>query len=233
MVNFIRKYLSWIVLFVVVLAFFAPMILTHPGLECFNKTTTGQIGDTIGGTTAPFWGFLSVILLYLTFKEQQTFNKNQQVSNDYVVLMNLRSSISEISNNTDIRIHPYSDNRYVVFKGFLYISEIRKTLYENSLVDYEDFKYLYTKAKETAELCLMFYEILNQSSLSNEQKRILFHSISVHSEYVCQFFDICVKEDIHISTMDNVLDSYKPMSEKYLNQFKDVYKNLKETGIRS
>lgn len=233
MVNFIRKYLSWIVLFVVVLAFFAPMILTHPGLECFNKTTTGQIGDTIGGTTAPFWGFLSVILLYLTFKEQQTFNKNQQVSNDNMVLMNLRSSISEISNNTDIRVHPYSDNRDIVYKGLLHISEIRKTLHRTSFVDYEDFQYLYTKAEEAAELCLMFYEILNQSSLSNEQKRILFHSISVHSEYVCQFFDICVKEDIHISTMDNVLDSYKPMSEKYLNQFKDVYKNLKETGIRS
>ena len=95
------------------------MILTHPGFECFNKTTTGQIGDTIGGTTAPFWGFLSVILLYLTFKEQQTFNKNQQVSNDYMVLMNLRSSISEISNNTDIRVHPYSDNRDIVYKGLL------------------------------------------------------------------------------------------------------------------
>lgn len=233
MVNFIRKYLSCIVLLVIVLAILAPMILTLPGLEYFNKTTTGQIGDTIGGTTAPFWGFLSVILLYLTFKEQQTFNKNQQVSNDYVVLMNLRSSISEISNNTDIRVHPYSDNRYVVFKGFLYISEIRKTLHGTSIVDYEDFKYLYTKAKETAELCLMFYEILNQSSLSGEQKRILFHSISIHSEYVCQFFNLCVEEDIRISTMDNVLDSYKPMSEKYLNQFKDVYKNLKATGIRS
>ena len=36
---------------------------------------TGQIGDTIGGITAPIIGLISIILLYKTLKEQQKFNR--------------------------------------------------------------------------------------------------------------------------------------------------------------
>ena len=78
MMQFIQKHIGCIVLVVVLFAFIAPRILTLPGAEWLDLTQTGEIGDTIGGTTAPFWGFLSIILLYLTLKEQQRFNKDQQ-----------------------------------------------------------------------------------------------------------------------------------------------------------
>lgn len=58
MIEKITRNIGAIILIVVLIAIFAPIIFTLPGFECFNKTTTGQIGDTIGGTTAPFWGFL-------------------------------------------------------------------------------------------------------------------------------------------------------------------------------
>ena len=44
--------------------------------------TTGCIGDTIGGTTAPFIGLISIYYLYKTLKEQQQFNRMQQASNN-------------------------------------------------------------------------------------------------------------------------------------------------------
>ena len=69
MMQFIQKHIGCIVLVVVLFAFIAPRILTLPGAEWLDLTQTGEIGDTIGGTTAPFWGFLSIILLYLTLKE--------------------------------------------------------------------------------------------------------------------------------------------------------------------
>ena len=40
-------------------------------------TDTGQIGDTIGGTTAPFLGFFGSILVYLSLKAQ--IDANEQV----------------------------------------------------------------------------------------------------------------------------------------------------------
>lgn len=42
-----------------------PILFTAPALaDCLNFTETGQIGDTIGGITAPIVGLCSVILLY-------------------------------------------------------------------------------------------------------------------------------------------------------------------------
>lgn len=45
-------------------------------------SSSGNIGDTLGGTTAPFIGLISVILLYWTLKEQQSFNERQQRANE-------------------------------------------------------------------------------------------------------------------------------------------------------
>lgn len=38
---------------------------------------TGEIGDTIGGTTAPIVGVVSITLLFITLKEQRKFNDRQ------------------------------------------------------------------------------------------------------------------------------------------------------------
>ena len=43
-----------------------PFLLTRNGLECLDFRETGQIGDTIGGITAPFIGLINVILLCYT-----------------------------------------------------------------------------------------------------------------------------------------------------------------------
>lgn len=45
-------------------------------------TNTGQIGDTIGGITAPFIGLISIWLLYITFREQRQFNEKQSEFNN-------------------------------------------------------------------------------------------------------------------------------------------------------
>ena len=59
-----------------------PILFTAPALaDCLNFTETGQIGDTIGGITAPIVGLCSVILLYYTLKEQMNFNKSQSKDN--------------------------------------------------------------------------------------------------------------------------------------------------------
>lgn len=60
------------------LACAAPIVFTREWSNIKFDQTTGPIGDTIGGTTAPIIGILSIVLLCLTLTEQISFNKKQQ-----------------------------------------------------------------------------------------------------------------------------------------------------------
>lgn len=63
-----------IMLLIGVLICFLPLAFTfNIGLKSFENT--GQIGDTIGGITAPFLSFFGSVLVYLALKSQITANK--------------------------------------------------------------------------------------------------------------------------------------------------------------
>ena len=55
----------------------APYLLTRPFSDKVSFMNTGQIGDTIGGTTAPIIGIVSIVLLAYTLIEQLKFNAKQ------------------------------------------------------------------------------------------------------------------------------------------------------------
>lgn len=55
-------------------ALLAPSLLTQT-LGGWNFTQTGQIGDTIGGTTAPILSLTGSILVFLAFREQIKANR--------------------------------------------------------------------------------------------------------------------------------------------------------------
>lgn len=55
----------------------APYLLTRPFCDKLSFMNTGQIGDTIGGTTAPIVGIVSIVLLAYTLIEQLKFNAKQ------------------------------------------------------------------------------------------------------------------------------------------------------------
>lgn len=65
------------IIFIILLAL-TPWLLTRESIwPCMSFIETGQIGDTIGGTTAPVIGIISIYLLYRTLKEQQDFSAKQ------------------------------------------------------------------------------------------------------------------------------------------------------------
>lgn len=55
-----------------------PWLLTRKALSFVDYTTTGEIGDTIGGISAPFIGILSAILTFLAFYMQYQANVEQR-----------------------------------------------------------------------------------------------------------------------------------------------------------
>ena len=232
--KWIEKNIGCIVLVIVAAAILAPIIFTLPGFECFNKTTTGQIGDTIGGTTAPFWGFLSVILLYLTFREQRVFNREhlpfnrtQQAASDYEILMKIRDNISSLCNALELNIVHQKVPGKSQFKGASFIEELRNTTHPDNYIEEAEFDKLYKNVVEIAELCLLYYNLIQQSSLENGLKKAFFQSISIHSEYINRLFFLYLQKNINIikttcSTEDDLFERYKNANERIIEQFKNA-----------
>ena len=57
--------------------FLAPYIFTRETFLWFDFEKTGQIGDTIGGITAPVINLFAALLIYIAFKEQVRANEIQ------------------------------------------------------------------------------------------------------------------------------------------------------------
>lgn len=62
-----------------IIVVFIPIILTRTcWFDCLAfDESTGWIGDTLGGITAPFIGFVNIVLLIWTLHKQIEFNKDQ------------------------------------------------------------------------------------------------------------------------------------------------------------
>lgn len=99
-----------------------PILLTIPAISNFlNFSDKGQIGDTIGGITAPFINGLAAILVFLAFKEQIKANNLLKAQEQNSLIFNqiqniqsnkddILSAISQLQNNIGVSdeliIHP-------------------------------------------------------------------------------------------------------------------------------
>jgi hypothetical protein len=66
---------SWFFLLVIILTIISPILFTKVSIfKEFDFTETGQIGDTIGGITAPIINLFAAFLVFLAFREQVQAN---------------------------------------------------------------------------------------------------------------------------------------------------------------
>jgi hypothetical protein len=73
-----KKYsTSALLLLGLILIILSPIVLTrhYISLFPFDFSNTGQIGETISGTTAPFIGLLGAVLVYISFRKQTEANQ--------------------------------------------------------------------------------------------------------------------------------------------------------------
>lgn len=136
---------------VILLILIAPFLLTRTSFTGIDFSTTGQIGDTIGGITAPFINIGAAVLVYLSFKEQIKANKLLSKETNYTYIKALYDSvISEIDSYKKLKFtsHPLVEfiNKFIIIlskpsinieEHNLFLSEqilIRKTLI-GSIID--------------------------------------------------------------------------------------------------
>lgn len=75
--DFLKRNIEWIIFLTLTVTIIAPFLFTRNWIG-IDFSNTGEIGDTIGGLTAPFLNFLTIILLYLALREQTQSAKKQK-----------------------------------------------------------------------------------------------------------------------------------------------------------
>lgn len=105
---------------IIMIIFSLPLLLTNSLFSIKDFTSTGSIGDTVGGITAPFLSVVGSVLVYIAFKEQvranqlvqEQFRFQQFESQFYEMLKLHKENVNEIEINAkrreQIKVFPES-----------------------------------------------------------------------------------------------------------------------------
>lgn len=127
--NWAKNNIEWLLVVFAILAIVSPLLFTRPWTGV-DFTTTGQIGDTIGGLTAPILNFLTIVLLYLALKEQIEANKiqkdNENTRRDYDIIFTQFANIKQEFEN--IKLSILAEHGEVTYTGTRAIFEYKNIL---------------------------------------------------------------------------------------------------------
>lgn len=175
-----------------IMIFFIPIILTRES-NIVSFKNTGEIGDTIGGITAPFLGFFGSILVYLALKAQIEANEQVRLQFEKQEKEQILESRKEYFKSRSNLILNEINSFYYSFNDELNPLKNQKLNYEGSqaiLKLLEKSKNTYYGKKEVdspaliepklkeLESLLVFFEItmielINDNILTNEIKKEL------------------------------------------------------------
>lgn len=195
--------LIWIITAVgIVLTVILPFILTRTwGLITFEESSA-QVGDTIGGITAPVVGIVSILLLALTLREQIKFNRKQikfnqmqRAVNDYGMLITLSEQIEKASRSIEIRISGKQNGFKEIYKGIENISKLPSEG-DDFVVENDDLEDLYLQMIHLVRLCLFLNNILPKFHLDSEIEKNVAESINYSVDKSKDFLELFSKEKI-------------------------------------
>ena len=196
-----NKYVITILIIVAIFLFCIILINAIPFIiklynNVMNYSNAGDIGDAIGGTTAPIIGSISSALLCWTLFEQIKFNKVQKRASDYDVLIKLRDKVSELSKSISFSIHPEIHDIKTEHKGLNSLQELNKP---EIFISEEDFNKLVDDITEIIELCLLYVNIEQQSILNKEIKKSIRKHIYQSFDKTYHFLKSCIDNKIKLS----------------------------------
>lgn len=190
---------------------FTPYLLTCNAIhERFNFTETGNIGDTIGGITAPFVGMLNVVLLYITLHAQLNFNKKQARDNDLSHLIEIQTTMITYAEGIEYK--------YSVDKNGHSSPEQRTKKGLSTLCDFDEgeVRQFSLNCMESLVFCLQ--------NITNLGKSLLCITSQLDSNIVVKReFEVFVKRYFNqiLSFYENVEGQNIKLSETALGIFKD------------
>jgi len=186
----------------------------------YDLSDTGEIGDTIGGITAPIINLLGATLVYSSFLEQNRANKIQSEQNSFNLLHELFKELkAEFTNLTFATKNVNDGNVYSGSKAQSVFIEILE-----SRIDNLDFKknsffkeYLFLMGNLT-----IFLDIVDESTASKPEKIYILRLF--HFLYLAKI------KDNHEKIME--LTSGKTHHADFLQLLKDAESKIESNYIK-
>jgi hypothetical protein len=227
------------------LLFILPLIFTSVNISLISFRETGQIGDTIGGITAPFIGFGGSILVYLALKAQIDANDkiqkqfDEQKKIDYRqnfenIFFNMLTIHHDIVKNIDFNTVEIIENDSELEKYSKdYLKELYSKISTNKpLASRDVFKFSLEVLKRLIKEDLVLEHQLNRP---NEEDAILLgaYDYSLRSKFNL-FKEIFAKKEIHFLSQttatryQSIYDSvYFKLNTDFGHYFRNVYRIIK------
>ncbi|MFY8181422.1 MAG: putative phage abortive infection protein [Flavobacterium sp.] len=177
-------FLSIAIVFIV-FAFFAPsLFVSEAKKESLNFTATGNIGDTIGGLMNPFVAIAGIIVTFLAFYIQFSFNKFQiNVFKDELINTQNKYEKDKFVNQfyEMLRLHKENVNDMsLTTKKIIIHSKDNREIVENQINGRKVFDYIINEFQLILIISLISFkkEQLNNKKIVNEAYSVLFHGLN-------------------------------------------------------
>ena len=195
--------------------FLAVYSFTRPAVwDDLDFSTTGQIGDTIGGIAAPIIGLIGAVLVYMSFNVQNEANKLQRKAleqeinrnkelREFDILFGLFKEIKEEVENFDFVIHKpgYITGStgstpmppvVIPHKGLDGIAEFILKLRSYAKYDNEEYQ-LHSSLAQLKYILGSLYDLsimIEKSTLLNQDKELLKHKVYFY--YQAKFEELII-----------------------------------------
>ena len=207
-----NRTLLLIILGLIFLSFLMPWVLTRPAIiEAFNYSTTGQIGDTIGGILNPILSCITIILIYITYINQRTeLSESRRLNTD----QKFESAFFNLLENQDKIIDKISFPLREVF-CWLNIHPADSGIYQNGVVNGVNF----------------FEVAANDWDVWYDEYGGV-HQVSFHSREIQSIYDAFLIEDPNEDTpamdepLTRIIFKYKIFYEIYHVYFGNYFRHL-------
>ena len=196
-------------------------LFTRPAF-CYiwDFTETGQIGDTIGGITAPIIGLIAAILVFYSFQEQVKANNIQTKALEDEKLLNASTSVfdkhlaqfSEIKNQLNnlefiVEYVAYPDINgslvqpvHIIFKGINALNEyvLRIEPYDNRISRYNSQNYNIAGVSLSFQFILfsidnLIESVKKQINIGDDKMFILNNILLFYNGFVKSFCERIIK----------------------------------------
>ena len=160
----------------------APLLFTISG---YSLAETGDIGDTIGGITAPISSLAGSILVFLALRSQIVANKiTQEQIRDQKVKEQMKKEVSYVSDLYKYFLNSIQTYETKYYKGHRAIMKVMSMLVESERKSaHEEGQLYYGTAAELygiLKLGKLFLEQVNKSRIDEHDKRYFKELVKHH-----------------------------------------------------
>ena len=183
---------------------FGPWLFTrqyHGDWSFFDFSQTGQIGDTIGGITAPIVGLVSIFLLWWTFRaqlkfneDQEKINKEQKKFNDASRVLSMQTQVMQIDDS--IRYGFSTADRVHEGRGSASLRNLQKGTSANVRMPYEILISLIDRVHMLDVSVSSLVNVANTSKLTDDEKKSTTAIALVYIEDILVFYEMAYSHNI-------------------------------------